>query len=61
MLYLLYKKFGGTDEEHGQVISGVEGGESNPTWVVLMELTIESKTLATSSGWPQWRVVKKML
>jgi hypothetical protein len=31
MLYLLYKKFGGTDEEHGQVISGVEGGESNPT------------------------------
>jgi hypothetical protein len=54
MLYLLYKKFGGTDEEHGKVISGVGGGESNPTTgVVLMELTIESKTLATSSGWPQ--------
>ena len=52
MPYLLYKKHGGTDEElirTNMTISGVGGGEPIPAKdVASMELTIGSKTLATT-------------
>ena len=52
MPYSLYKKLGGTDEElirTNMTISGVGGGEPIPRkGVTSMELTIGSKTLATT-------------
>ena len=52
MPYSLYKKLGGMDEEligTNMTISGVGGGEPIPAkGVASMELTIRSKTLATT-------------
>jgi hypothetical protein len=52
MLYSLFKKLGGSDEElikTNMTISGVGGGEPIGTkGVIFMELTIGSKTLATT-------------
>ena len=52
MPYLLYKKLGGTDEElikANMTVSGVGGGDPiGAKGVASMELTIASKTLATT-------------
>ena len=52
MPYLLYKKLGGTDEElikANMTVSGVGGGDPiGAKGVASMELTVGSKTLATT-------------
>jgi hypothetical protein len=52
MPYSLYKKFGGTDEERiktNMTVSGVSGGDPiGAKGVASMELTVGSKTLATT-------------